>query len=93
MSSPIVIDTEPTINPETGNFTAPDIDSEPKTCNICQDDILSGNSVKTPCNHVFCTNCFFKWMQEKPNCPLCRKEFVNEDIMKNITVNREELSI
>ena len=92
MESLIVIDTEPTINPETGNFTAHDIDSEPTTCNICHDDISDG-IIKTPCNHEFCNKCFFKWMQEKPNCPLCRKEFVNENIMKNIMANREELSV
>ena len=92
MSKLIVIDTEPTINPDTGNFTAADIDNEPTTCNICQEDISDG-IIKTPCNHEFCNNCFFKWLQEKPNCPLCRKEFVNEDIMKNIMLNREELSV
>jgi len=84
----IIIDTEP--YPNTNNFTAPDI--ETSKCNICHED-TSNNRVKTPCNHEFCGDCFFKWMQEKPNCPLCRKEFVNENIMTNINANREELSV
>ena len=86
----IIIETEPTVYPNTNNFTAPDI--EISKCNICQED-TSNNSVKTPCNHEFCGDCFFKWMQEKPNCPLCRKEFVNENIMTDINANREELSV
>jgi hypothetical protein len=92
MASVIVVQTEPTVNSNTGEFTAPDIKNDTLSCNICQEDI-SDNNIKTPCNHAFCGDCFFKWMQEKPNCPMCRKEFVNEDIMKNISDNREELSI
>ena len=86
----IIIETEPTVYPNTNNFTAPDI--EPFKCNICQED-TENNKVITPCEHIFCGECFFKWMQEKPNCPLCRKEFVNENIMTNINANREELSV
>jgi hypothetical protein len=86
----IIIDTEPIVYPNTNNFTASDI--EPFKCNICQED-TSNNKVITPCEHIFCGECFFKWMQEKPNCPLCRKEFVNENIMTNINANREELSV
>ena len=92
MSNTIVVETEPTVNSETGEFNAPDIDYDGLSCNICQEDLLD-NKIKTPCNHLFCGSCFFKWMQEKPNCPLCRKEFVNENIMKNIVANREELSV
>lgn len=32
--------------------------------------------VTLPCNHRFCTNCLMKWMKVKPNCPMCRREFV-----------------
>jgi len=78
----IIIDTEP----------YPNTASETSKCNICHED-TSNNRVKTPCNHEFCGECFFRWMQEKPNCPLCRKEFVNENIMTNINANREELSV
>ena len=92
MSNTIVVETEPTVNSETGEFNAPDIDCQDLTCNICQED-LANNKIKTPCNHLFCGSCFFKWMQEKPNCPLCRKEFVNEDIMKNITANTNQVYV
>mgnify|MGYP001374119003 CR=1 FL=1 len=81
MATTIIIDTEPTVYPNTNNFTAPDI--ETSKCNICQEDI-SNNRIKTPCNHDFCGDCFFKWMQEKPNCPLCRKEFVNENSWREV---------
>jgi len=28
--------------------------------------------VKLQCGHVFCYQCAFKWLAEKPTCPLCR---------------------
>jgi hypothetical protein len=27
-----------------------------------------------PCSHAFCVECAFKWIQERPWCPLCRRE-------------------
>ena len=34
--------------------------------------------VITPCDHCFCTECFFKWIKEGKNCPLCRKTFIED---------------
>ena len=43
MATTIMIETEPTVYPNTNNFTAPDI--ETSKCNICQED-TSNNSDK-----------------------------------------------
>ena len=47
-------------------------------CPICKNIIPSTRRVVTPCNHCFCTQCFFKWMKEGKNCPLCRKIFIED---------------
>ena len=60
--------------------------SEAIKCGICWEKIAFDNNVVTPCRHHFCTTCFFRWLKEKQNCPVCRKEFGN-----NIVENREEL--
>uniref|UniRef100_A0A663F590 RING-type E3 ubiquitin transferase n=1 Tax=Aquila chrysaetos chrysaetos TaxID=223781 RepID=A0A663F590_AQUCH len=41
------------------------------SCPICcddQDDI----AYMSPCLHQFCLGCALRWVQQKPNCPLCR---------------------
>ena len=45
-------------------------------CCICYKMSDKKKYVVTSCNHYFCTDCFFKWLLEKPSCPLCRKEFI-----------------
>lgn len=44
-------------------------------CAICQNDIDYKKSVLTSCNHYFCSTCFFRWMEKKADCPVCRKVF------------------
>jgi hypothetical protein len=44
-------------------------------CCICYKMSDKRKYVVTSCNHYFCTDCFFKWLLEKPSCPLCRKIF------------------
>lgn len=29
----------------------------------------------TPCGHLFCWQCIHEWLQNKPECPLCREKF------------------
>lgn len=47
-------------------------------CAVCWNATTPGRRVTTPCNHVFCTPCFFNWMKEKRNCPVCRRAFASE---------------
>jgi len=46
--------------------------TEDKQCGICYLDLTVGNSVATPCNHLFCSICFFTWLGRKETCALCR---------------------
>ena len=48
-----------------------------KDCPICKNTINAHSNVVTPCNHKFCTECFFKWIKEGKSCPMCRKVFIN----------------
>ncbi|CAD8120029.1 unnamed protein product [Paramecium sonneborni] len=34
----------------------------------------------TPCYHLFHQHCLFKWLQTQKCCPLCRKEFQDQEI-------------
>src|SRR6476469_7656958 len=40
------------------------------TCSICID--LFSVPVVTPCGHLFCYKCLFKWIKSKTRCPQCR---------------------
>ena len=43
------------------------------------------------CNHYFCSKCFFKWMEKKADCPVCRKVF-RQKTNYDIEIEREILS-
>ena len=60
-------------------------------CPICKNKIDLHHKVTTPCNHAFCTACFFKWIKEGRTCPLCRKIFI-KDTTTTTTAARQELS-
>ena len=49
-----------------------------KQCGVCYDDLTVDNCVSTPCKHLFCSKCFFKWLKESNTCPLCRSEIVKK---------------
>ena len=57
-----------------------------ETCSVCYRDLNLENSVKTSCNHFFCSNCFFRWLTTNNTCAICRKDFCNREI------SREELN-
>ena len=59
--------------------------AEETHCGVCWEKV-DKRRVVTPCNHLYCSSCFFKWMKEKRTCPACRKNFDDEEIK-----NREEL--
>lgn len=64
-------------------------------CSVCYEELKLENSVKTPCNHFFCSNCFFRWLRTKNTCPMCRLDFINRnDIRIEInTYSRELLGV
>ncbi len=40
-------------------------------CSICTN--VSRNASTTDCEHIFCSGCIGKWLQQKQECPCCRK--------------------
>ena len=54
-------------------------------CTICFDPI---NSLKKlSCNHVFCKDCIFKWINVSPFCPCCRRQVSPYDYNQAINYN------
>jgi len=45
-------------------------------CAICYTELTAKTTVATPCNHLFCSDCFFKWLHESKTCPMCRTNYV-----------------
>ena len=52
-----------------------------KQCAICYSDLDLKNTVITPCNHGYCTGCFFKWLNRKETCALCRKPLLSNALV------------
>ena len=67
--------------------------SNENICGVCWNNV-GENKVRTPCNHIYCTNCFFSWMKINRNCPSCRTSFDNDRIATiQETLGNLELSI
>jgi hypothetical protein len=47
-------------------------------CNICQ-NIKS--DIYTDCFHFYCKMCIFEWMDVNSNCPICRKELTENNLL------------
>jgi len=56
--------------------------AEEKTCGICYAGLNDENTVITPCNHAYCTDCFFKWLGRKETCALCRKVLLSDTVVE-----------
>ncbi len=44
-------------------------------CAICYEEMKKGSLVKGHDNHLFHVECLDRWILEKNNCPICRKNF------------------
>jgi len=51
-------------------------------CGICYTDLNDKNTVITPCNHAYCSTCFFKWLGRKETCALCRKVLLSDTMVE-----------
>jgi len=61
-----------TINTET--------QTEQDQCGICYTELDNKNTIVTPCNHSFCTGCFFTWLGRKETCALCRAVLLSDTV-------------
>ena len=47
---------------------------KPKSCTVCYNELNVLNMSVTPCGHYYCSDCLFRWMNEKNTCAMCRQE-------------------
>ena len=47
---------------------------KPKSCSVCYNELNVLNMSVTPCGHYYCSDCLFRWMNEKNTCAMCRQE-------------------
>jgi hypothetical protein len=61
--------------------------NEEDTCRICLECLnLTEKLRKTKkCNHIFCSPCIEKWLEENKSCPLCNTELSTNEENKNST--------
>ena len=61
------------------------IESNEKNRSICYTDLNNDNCVITPCKHAYCTSCFWKWLDKKETCAMCRRQLLNDDVVRERT--------
>jgi hypothetical protein len=52
-------------------------EEENKMCSICRTDKTDLELIKTPCNHVYCQECFFEWFKRSETCAVCRNKLTS----------------
>ena len=67
---------------EQAKEQAKEQDEEEPTCGICYIALNNKNTVITTCNHAYCTTCFFKWLNRKETCALCRKVLLSDTVVE-----------
>jgi hypothetical protein len=72
-------------------------ESEEETCGICLDEIPEADIGVTDCGHLFCYQCIKTVVNQKHECPYCRKNLNNNDvklisfeIKKKKEINKEQ---
>ena len=75
---------------ETQTTVEQTTDDETK-CGICYTDLNNKNTVMTPCNHAFCSSCFFKWLGRKETCALCRSTLLSNTVVEERAIELEEI--
>ena len=61
---------------------------EPKTCSICIEDFIVGESAnQLNCGHIFHLCCFRPWNAHHWSCPNCRQQFRDKNLVKSETTN------
>ena len=74
--------TEDKKNPESTKTTATQVIPPDDTCSICYTDLDIKNTVVTPCDHLYCSKCFFRWLGRKETCALCRRTLLTNKVVE-----------
>jgi len=62
-------------------------------CCVCYKECTPLNIVNTPCGHIYCKECFFRWIRVRPTCPMCRRDFTSLNNMTHDQLNTEIASV
>lgn len=57
----------------------PFISSESRNCILCLTDMTDPSAAS--CGHIFCWDCIINWCKERPECPLCRQECHDQQVL------------
>ena len=88
MSSSITKETQTSVEKqvkEPSKEQAEDLNKEQveePVCGICYIALDNKNTVITTCDHAYCTTCFFKWLNRKETCALCRKVLLSDTVVE-----------
>ena len=52
-----------------------------ETCPVCLDEIPFKLIHKTTCDHTFHTQCIMKWFESSDECPVCRREQIEDPMI------------
>ena len=56
-------------------------------CVICMETCKDAHSANC-CGQIFCKDCITRWINNKFNCPICRKHIFVENLSPNLFINR-----
>ena len=59
-------------------------------CVVCYKQAKPLETIKAPCGHIHCSDCFFRWISINPTCTICRTSIVSfEKYIQNRDVEQE----
>jgi len=81
MTTRITKETQTNVEEQSKEQSKEQAEEEP-ACGICYTVLNNKNTVITTCDHAYCTACFFKWLNRKETCALCRKVLLSDIVVE-----------